>query len=226
MDTATTPGVQTIPLDFVNACLLETKDGRVLVDTGLPYTTETLVAELERTGGMPDLVILTHVHGDHVLGLSALPGIPVAAHGVDADMLAEGRLARRMTPAPHCPDDLREMVKGDLPTSDPIEVSIRLEDGDTVPGFDDLTVLHTPGHSAGHIAVFWDHAGGVLVVGDAAANQGALVPAPVAEDHELNESSLRRLAGMDFEVAVFGHGDTITRGAGAAFASVWSPASA
>ena len=81
METATTPGVQTIALDFVNACLLETKDGRVLVDTGLPYTTDALLAELERTGGMPDLVILTHGHGDHVLGLSALPGVPIAAHG-------------------------------------------------------------------------------------------------------------------------------------------------
>jgi len=221
MDTATTPGVQTIALDFVNACVLETKDGRVLVDTGLPYTTDALVAALEQTGGMPDLVILTHGHGDHVLGLGALPGIPIAAHGTDADMLAEGRMARRMTPAPHCPDELREMVKGELPTGDPIEVSIRLTDGDTVPGFEDLTVVHTPGHSAGHIAILWDHAGGVMVVGDAAANQGALMPAPVAEDHELNRESLRRLAGMGFEVAVFGHGDTMNQGAAAAFAKTW-----
>ena len=59
-----------------------------------------------------------------------------------------------------------------------------------------LTVLHTPGHSAGHISLLWAHAGGVLVVGDAAANHGALMPAPVAEDHALNEASLRRLAGV------------------------------
>ena len=91
METATTPGVQTIALDFVNACLLETKDGRVLVDTGLPYTTDALLEALEQSGGMPDLVILTHGHGDHVLGLGALPGIPIAAHEADADMLAEGR---------------------------------------------------------------------------------------------------------------------------------------
>jgi hypothetical protein len=47
------------------------------------------------------------------------------------------------------------------------------------------------------------------------------MPAPVAEDHELNEASLRRLAGMDFEVAVFGHGDTMKQGAAAAFAKAW-----
>jgi glyoxylase-like metal-dependent hydrolase (beta-lactamase superfamily II) len=226
MTTASTPGLHPIALDFVGAYVLDTAGGRVLVDTGLPYTTDALTAELERTGGMPDLVILTHAHGDHAGGLGALGGIPVAAHAADADLLAEGRFARPMTPAPHCPDEVREMLKGDPPTTDPIHVPIRLGDGERVPGFEDLTVLHTPGHSAGHISLLWDHAGGVLVVGDAAANQGRLLPAPVAEDHELGEASLRRLAGLDFEVAVFGHGDPITAGAGTAFAAVWAPASA
>ena len=133
-------------------------------------------------------------------------------------------MARPMTPAPHCPDDLREMLKGERPTIDPFEVDIRLADGQAVPGFDDLRVIHTPGHSAGHISLLWEHAGGVLVVGDAAANQGALMPAPVAEDHELNAASLRRLAALDFEVAVFGHGEPIHEGASAAFAATWAPA--
>jgi glyoxylase-like metal-dependent hydrolase (beta-lactamase superfamily II) len=219
-----TPGLHPIQLDFVAAYLLETPGGRVLVDTGLPFTTDTLTAALEQTGGKPDLVILTHAHGDHVGGLDALAGIPVAAHGADADLLAEGWTSRPMTPAPHCPDDLREMIKGDPPRIEPVAVDIRLADGETVPGFDDLTVVHTPGHSAGHISLLWDRAGGVLVVGDAAANVVQLMPAPVAEDHELGEASLRRLAGLDFEVAVFGHGPPITEGADAAFAAVWAPA--
>jgi glyoxylase-like metal-dependent hydrolase (beta-lactamase superfamily II) len=220
------PGLHQITLEFVEAYVLETDGGRVLVDTGLPFTTDTLLAELERSGGMPDLVVFTHAHGDHTGGIGALGGIPVAAHGIDADLIGSGRQGRPMTPAPHCPPDLAEMIKGETPPIDPIAVDIRLADGDTVPGFDDLTVVHTPGHSAGHISLLWDRAGGVLVVGDTAANQGALVPAPVAEDHELNEESLRRLAGLDFEVAVFGHGTPITSGASKAFGEVWGPAPA
>jgi glyoxylase-like metal-dependent hydrolase (beta-lactamase superfamily II) len=220
-------GVHPIALDFVNAVLLETPGGRVLVDTGLPYTTDTLLAELERTGGMPDLVVLTHAHGDHIGGLGALGGIPIAAHETDADLLAEGRQARPMVPAPHCPDHLLEMLKaGEPPRIDPVQVDIRLADGDTVPGHDGLVAIHTPGHSAGHIALLWKQGGGVLITGDAAANQGALMGPPVGEDLELADASLRRLAEMDFEAAVFGHGETIASGASAAFAAVWSPASA
>ena len=204
METATTPGVQIIALDFVERLPAGDEGRQVLVDTGPPYTTDALLAALEQSQACRDLVILTHGHGDHVLGLGALPGIRSPPTGPTPTCSPRAGWPGGWTPAPHCPDELREMVAGDLPTADPIEVSIRLADGDTVPGFDDLTVVHTPGHSAGHIAILWDHAGGVMVVGDAAANQGALMPAPVAEDHELNRESLRRLAGMDFEVAVFG----------------------
>jgi glyoxylase-like metal-dependent hydrolase (beta-lactamase superfamily II) len=219
-------GVHPIALDFVNAFVLDTAGGRVLVDTGLPYTTDALRAELERTGGMPDLVVLTHAHGDHIGGLGALAGVRLAAHAADADLLAEGRQARPMVPAAHCPDHLREMVRSEPPAIDPVQVDIRLADGDTVPGHDDLTVVHTPGHSAGHIALLWRRDGGLLVVGDAAANQGALMGPPVGEDLELADASLRRLTELDFDAAVFGHGDPIASGARAAFAAAWAPASA
>jgi len=220
------PRVQRITLDYVNAYVLEARGGRVLVDTGLPYTTETLLGELERTGGMPDLVVLTHAHGDHVLGLGVLGGVPVAAHAEDADLLAEGRMARPLVPAAFCPDHLREMIKGDPPVGEPVHVDHRLQDGDTLPGFDDIRVVHTPGHSAGHIALLFDHGDGVLVAGDAAANQGALTGPPVAEDLAVADASLRRLAELDFAAAVFGHGEAIASDARAAFTARFAPASA
>ncbi len=119
-------------------------------------------------------------------------------------------------PSEHCPPDLREQIKH-KPTIDPVQVDVRLNDGDTVPGFSSLKVVHTPGHSAGQVSLLWDHAGGVLIVGDAAANFGQVVPPPVAEDFDVVFASLGKLAALDFEAAAFGHGPVIASGASGAF---------
>jgi glyoxylase-like metal-dependent hydrolase (beta-lactamase superfamily II) len=224
-------GVHRIELEIVGAYLLETETGRVLVDTGLPHTQGTLMSELERIGGPPpELIVLTHAHMDHVGGLhatvDALGGTPVAAHTEEAGLLARGETSRGLLPAPHCPDDLREMIKQPLPKIDPVEVQIRLSDGDTVPGFPSLTAIYTPGHSAGHISLLWHHGDGVLIVGDAAANVFELMPPPVAEDFDVTDASLRKLAGLEFDAAVFGHGPVIASGASSAFREAWAPATA
>ena len=220
-------GLHRIELEIVGAYVLDTDTGRVLVDTGLPHTQEALAAELQRIGGpAPELVILTHGHVDHVGGLHATvaaTGASIAAHTEEADLLAKGETSRGLLPGPYTPDDLREQIKH-KPTIDPVDVQVRLSDGDKVPGFPSLTAMHTPGHSAGHIALLWDHAGGVLIAGDAAVNFGQVMLPPVAEDWEVTEASIRRLAELDFESAVFGHGAPIATGAGAAFREAWAPA--
>jgi glyoxylase-like metal-dependent hydrolase (beta-lactamase superfamily II) len=220
-------GLHRIELEVVGAYLLETDTGRVLVDTGLPHTQTSLAAALERIGAAPDLVVLTHAHIDHAGGLTTATatGAKIAAHPADAELLRTGETARELIPGPMCPEDLKETIKQHH-TVDPVDVDIELSEGDTVPGFPSLTVLHTPGHSEGHIALLWNHAGGVLIVGDAAANFGQVVMPPVAEDFAVTEASLRRLAQLDFEAAVFGHGPPIASGASAAFRAAWAPATA
>jgi glyoxylase-like metal-dependent hydrolase (beta-lactamase superfamily II) len=89
-------------------------------------------------------------------------------------------------------------------------------DGEELP-FAGLRAIHTPGHTAGHLAFLLPCGGGVLFVGDAAVNFGRLAPPLIAEDFAETERSLRKLADLDFRVAAFAHGRPILNGASERF---------
>ena len=81
-------GVLHVSLGFVNAYLVVTDDGLVLVDTGLPKTHAKLlgaVADAQRRVGDIRAVLVTHWHDDHTGGLAMVhtaSGARVVAHAV------------------------------------------------------------------------------------------------------------------------------------------------
>ncbi len=88
-----------------------------------------------------------------------------------------------------------------------------VKDGDEVFG---LQIIGTPGHTAGHVSFLLDRDGGVLFAGDAAAGAGTKVrrtPRLLTDDAAAADASVRRLAELRFEVAVFGHGGAVTAAA-------------
>ena len=95
-----------------------------------------------------------------------------------------------------------------------------MHDGETLP-FAGLKAVHTPGHTAGHLALWLPRDGGVLFVGDAATNFGRLSWGPIYEDVDQGRESLAKLAALDFQVAAFSHGRTIRARAGERFRARW-----
>jgi glyoxylase-like metal-dependent hydrolase (beta-lactamase superfamily II) len=92
-------------------------------------------------------------------------------------------------------------------------VARRLGEGDEVAGF---TVLHTPGPTAGHIAL-WRQSDRVLIAGDVlngmhlATGRAGLhePPAAFSSDPARNRESARRLAELRPALICFGHGPAL-----------------
>ncbi len=74
-----------------------------------------------------------------------------------------------------------------------------------------LVVYHVPGHSPGSIALL-DSARSVLFTGDALMyERGKLVSSPPAftADYVLARESLHKIASLEFDVMLGGHGDPL-----------------
>lgn len=169
--------------------------------------------------------MLTHCHPDHVgsaAALRRLTGAPIYMHEEDAQLLRRGIALRPMKPAPGMPGLMwrlfirRQAEKAEVEAA---EADAMLVAGGEAPG--GFEVTHVPGHCAGQVTLLSRAHGGVLIAADAAANLVGLGLAPAYEDVALGIRSLRRLGSLDFEVAVFGHGKPMLKGA-QAFRSKWT----
>lgn len=144
----------------------------VLVDTGMPYSADKIIAVAEKrfgAGCRPRAIVLTHGHFDHVGAVVDLVkkwGMPVYAHALeipyltgvssypDPDTGVEGGLVAKMSSYfPTDPVDLGNHIKA-------------LPDDGAVPFLPGFRWIHTPGHSPGHVSLFRDE-DRALIVGDA-----------------------------------------------------------
>ena len=216
------PGVSQMlfPKAVVNAFLVNA-DVLTLIDTGTPGAVSTVVDAIRAVGRSPEdvkRILITHRHADHAgnaAELARVTGAEVHVAPVEAPFLTESReqdLPQAATPLGKA---MVPYVKLALPwrLDPPVAATPTLVDGALVGPF---RVVETPGHTAGHVSLLWEDRG-VLFAADAAANLTAVGPHPAADDPGLARESFRRLAGLNFESACFGHGRAIQAGAAAAF---------
>jgi glyoxylase-like metal-dependent hydrolase (beta-lactamase superfamily II)/8-oxo-dGTP pyrophosphatase MutT (NUDIX family) len=181
------------PATTTNCYVVGTRDF-VVVDPGSPYEDEQqtlleFVEELEAEGRILREVILTHHHPDHVGGVESLRerlagDVRVAAHRLTAAVL-EGR----------------------------VRVDRFIEDGDFIELEGDpsisLRVMHTPGHTRGHLS-FYDERAGALLTGDNVVGVGSVLIDPEEGSVRDYLASLERYRQLPRLVALFGgHGPAV-----------------
>jgi N-acyl homoserine lactone hydrolase len=196
------PGVNVnVPIDFSDSCYLirHSAAGYILWDTGITdrlaalpqgqpvpplrqtwYRKQTLIEALTAIGVKPsdiNYVAVSHLHPDHVGNVDEFPQATLVMQRV------EWEAAKALPQKLFNPDRKTELLEGDK----------------DLFGDGSLTILSTPGHTAGHqsLLVHLSRTGYVLLTGDAAHFQAnfdnRLVPGFNA-DREKSIASMDKLA--------------------------------
>jgi glyoxylase-like metal-dependent hydrolase (beta-lactamase superfamily II) len=176
----TDPTVRAIRLGITNSYLIGTHGRYVLVDAGTRGREAYFFRKLGAAGIRPadiGLIVVTHVHFDHVGSLAAIRkrcGCPVAVHASEAPMLREGRIVLPPGTRPYSRWLIglarrHPWIVERLYRFDPVEADILVEQKFSLDGFGvKARALHTPGHTAGSLSVLT--AAGDAAVGDLAVN--------------------------------------------------------
>lgn len=195
--------VATLPVGMIQTnCYLvgceETLEGVVIDPGGHP---QRILAEVERRGLTIKYVLNTHAHFDHTDANRAIveaTGAPLALHPLERSLLqASGGAALFGLQADPSPPPNLELHDG----------------GELEVGKLRFQVLHTPGHTPGHVC-FYESAEGVLFDGDVLFYRGiGRTDLQGGSWQQLMDSIQRVLFALPDETVVYsGHGPATTIG--------------
>jgi glyoxylase-like metal-dependent hydrolase (beta-lactamase superfamily II) len=199
-----------INLGFVNAFLVKTDEGFILIDSGVAQQWERLESELLQTGCLPDhlkLVIITHGDFDHTGNCAELKqkyGAKIAMHRADLEMARHGARTKRHGKGlvSSLLLKLTGRMGGDFRTFEP---DFLFDDGQRLDEYGlAARVLHTPGHTKGSISILTNS--GELFCGDTLGNYTKPDSAPFIENDEELHNSIALLKKTNAHIVYSGHG--------------------
>jgi len=195
--------ISLMPRNSINCYIIE----GVLVDSGIRSSYITVKKALHKIPVYQH--ILTHAHADHQ-GCSdhicAEFEIPLLCHPDEVFRTETGMVTNDYPTPQHWVAKLHQKYWA----GQGHKVEHTIAENDRIGNFQ---VIETPGHSAGHISLFREQ-DGVLIIGDVATNMNLLTTATglrlppniFTSDQRRNIKSLQKLAKLNPAIICFGHG--------------------
>jgi len=224
---------------YHNFYVIEEAGKVTVIDAGGSKEWSKLVDGLAEIGLAPvdvEAVIATHAHADHIgFGRTATEaGLDVRVHEAEEERALgryQGKSAVGLTDLPLLRIAtwrfLLTLMKAGVMKQPPLEAVTTVVDGERLDLPGSPTVVHTPGHTEGHV-VFHVPSRSTVFTGDALATRDLLGPATVRpqmmpdifhNDPALAHRSLERIAALDASLVLPGHGDPYNGSAAAAVAA-------
>ena len=194
-----------------NVYLIINEKELLIVDTGTPGNAKKTIEYIQTIGHQPTevaTIILTHYHMDHagsVKDLKDLTNAQIAVSAQDKDYVSGAK------PYPKPKNILMRAASSFIKVA-PVNVDITLRDGDKIGG---LTVIDAAGHTPGSIFLY-DPQRKVLFAGDTLRlEHGKVVAGPkqYVWDEGKERQAIAKLASLDFNVMLPGHGEVLATNA-------------
>ncbi len=226
-------GLTGLRIAFVNVFAVSHPNGSwTLIDSGIPHMARVIHSwALKHFGSTkPNAIVLTHGHFDHAGSAKELAeswNVPIYAHPMEFPFLTGKRAYD--PPDKKAGGGLMPKLAGMFPR-DPIDLGDRLRelpgDGSTLEavGLPQWSLLHTPGHTPGHVS-FFRESDRTLLVGDAfcTTKSESLYESTIAHDPELHgppsyftpdwpsaRRSVEKLATLSPSTVAPGHGQPLS----------------
>lgn len=224
-------GVRGLRITFVNVFAVTHPDRSwTLIDAALPLSATLIKRWADKfVNNKPNAIVLTHGHFDHVSAAKDLAdewNVPIYAHPLESPYLT----GQKEYPAPNVSagGGAMSLLSPLLPRG-PIDLGDRLRhlpiaDSAELPEMPGWQILHTPGHTPGHVSLFRQK-DRCLIVGDAfcTTKPESFFEAAIAQRPELHgppayftsdwnsaRQSVQRLATLGPSIVAPGHGQPLS----------------
>jgi len=213
-----------VPGMFIYPTVMWDDENMILVDAGYNGQYDTIRDACINEGihfENINKIIITHQDLDHFGGLPEIleaskDKIEVMAHEDDKPYIQGEKPLVRLNSnfLNSMPEDRQEMVKQMFKNFTPVDVDTTISDNQELPFCGGITVIHTPGHTPGHLCLYHKMSK-TLIVGDAMNMMDGKLMGPRKEiledyDYEIAMDSLKKLLKFDVKNIITYHGGLYT----------------